>query len=93
MSGVFSIELSPDLVLIMDWRTIYENIALVLTMPADVPGLETIQALVYGTVLCSLLVEGTTIPWLVHRLRPPADLAQWKASRVADTLPAEGLPR
>lgn len=56
-------------------------LALLLTLPADVPGLPTIQALVYGTVLCSLLIEGMTIPPLIDRLQPPADLADWKASR------------
>lgn len=56
-------------------------LALLLTVPADVPGLATIQALVYGTVLCSLLIEGMTIPLMVHRVQPPADPALWKASR------------
>ena len=57
------------------------SLALLLTLPADVPGLPTIQALVYGTVLSSLLIEGMTIPALIDRLQPPADLATWKASR------------
>lgn len=56
-------------------------LALVLTVPADVPGLPTTQALVYGTVLCSLLINGMTIPLLVDRLRPPADLAPRKGLR------------
>jgi len=58
-------------------------LALLLTVPADVPGLPTLQALVYGTVLCSLLIEGMTIPLLVGHLQPTADPATWKASRSA----------
>ena len=56
-------------------------LALLLTVPADIPGLPTLRALVYGTVLCSLLMEGMTIPLLVNRLRPPADLTTWKGPR------------
>jgi CPA1 family monovalent cation:H+ antiporter len=56
-------------------------LALLLTLPADIPGLTTIQALVFGTVLCSLLIEGMTIPPLVGRLQPPGDLIEWRASR------------
>ena len=56
-------------------------LALLLTLPADIPGLATIQALVYGTVLCSLLIEGLTIPLVVGRLNPPADLTAWRAAR------------
>jgi CPA1 family monovalent cation:H+ antiporter len=43
-------------------------VALLLTVPADFPGLPMIQALVLGTVMASLLVEGTTIPPLVKKL-------------------------
>jgi CPA1 family monovalent cation:H+ antiporter len=43
-------------------------LALLLTVPADVPGLPMIQALVLGTVMASLLVEGTTIPLVVKKL-------------------------
>ena len=68
-------------------------LALLLTVPADIPGLPTLQALVYGTVLCSLLIEGMTIPLLVDRLQPPADLATWKASRSgARSTPPDGIP-
>jgi CPA1 family monovalent cation:H+ antiporter len=56
-------------------------LALLLTLPADVPGLPTIQALVYGTVLSSLLIEGLTIPPAVGWLNPPGDLAEWQATR------------
>ena len=58
-------------------------LALLLTLPSDIAGLPTIQALVYGTVLCSLLIEGLTIPLVVGWLKPPADLATRQESRSA----------
>jgi Na+:H+ antiporter len=44
-------------------------VALLLTVPKDFPGLPTIEALVLGTVMASLIVEGTTIPPLVGKLK------------------------
>jgi CPA1 family monovalent cation:H+ antiporter len=43
-------------------------VALLLTVPSDIKGLPMIQALVLGTVMASLLIEGTTIPLVVGKL-------------------------
>jgi monovalent cation:H+ antiporter, CPA1 family len=44
-------------------------VALLLTVPKDFPGLPMIEALVLGTVMASLIIEGTTIPPLVGKLK------------------------
>ena len=44
-------------------------LALVLTVPAGVPGRETLQVVTFGVVLLSLVGQGLTMPWLVRRLR------------------------
>jgi CPA1 family monovalent cation:H+ antiporter len=43
-------------------------VALLLTVPGDFPHLAIVQALVLGTVMASLLIEGTTIPLVVGKL-------------------------
>jgi len=43
-------------------------LALVLSVPATVSGQQTLQVLAFGVVLLSLLVQGLTMPPLVHRL-------------------------
>ncbi len=43
-------------------------VALLLTVPVGFPHLAIVQALVLGTVMASLLVEGTSIPLLVGKL-------------------------
>ena len=43
-------------------------VALLLTVPHTFPGLAIVQALVLGTVMGSLLIEGTTIPLVVGKL-------------------------
>jgi len=43
-------------------------LALALSLPSDTPHLATIRVLTFGVVLLSLLVEGLTIPLLVHAL-------------------------
>ena len=44
-------------------------LALVLTVPADVPGRDTLQVVTFGVVLLSLVGQGLTMPWLVRRLK------------------------
>ena len=46
-------------------------LALVLSLPSDTPALATLRVLTFGVVLFSLLIEGLTIPPLVHALRLP----------------------
>jgi CPA1 family monovalent cation:H+ antiporter len=43
-------------------------VALLLTVPVDFPHLPLVRALVLGTVMASLLIEGTTIPLVVGKL-------------------------
>jgi CPA1 family monovalent cation:H+ antiporter len=43
-------------------------VALLLTLPPTFPHLALIRALVLGTVMASLLIEGTTLPFVVARL-------------------------
>ncbi|MBD2345380.1 cation:proton antiporter [Anabaena subtropica] len=45
------------------------SMALALSIPATVTGREQIIAIVFGTVLLSLLGQGVSLPWLVKRLR------------------------
>ncbi len=48
-------------------------LALVLTLPSDMPGAETLQVVTFGVVLLSLVGQGLTIPWLVRRLELVGD--------------------
>jgi CPA1 family monovalent cation:H+ antiporter len=43
-------------------------LALVLTVPDDVPGKATLQVVTFGVVLLSLVGQGLTMPWVVRRL-------------------------
>lgn len=45
------------------------SMALALSLPADLPGRSQVVALVFSTVLVSLVGQGLTLPWLVKRLR------------------------
>ncbi|WP_298439676.1 sodium:proton antiporter [uncultured Ferrimonas sp.] len=42
-------------------------VALVLSLPTSLPGWWTIQSMVFGVVLFSLLVQGTSFGWLLRR--------------------------
>lgn len=55
------------------------SMALALTLPATLPGREGLIALVFGTVLLSLVGQGVSLPWLVRRLQlaPSSDAQQW----------------
>ena len=43
-------------------------LALVLSLPADLPGLQTPEVVTFGVVLLSLVGQGLTMPWLARRL-------------------------
>ncbi|MBD2022410.1 sodium:proton antiporter, partial [Leptolyngbya sp. FACHB-36] len=45
------------------------SMALALSLPAGLPGREGLIALVFGTVLFSLMGQGVSLPWLVRRLQ------------------------
>jgi CPA1 family monovalent cation:H+ antiporter len=51
-------------------------IALALSLPVDFPKRELLQAITFGIVLFTLLVQGTTVEWLIDRVgagRAPAE--------------------
>jgi monovalent cation:H+ antiporter, CPA1 family len=43
------------------------SVALALSLPADLPNRELLQEITFGVVLFTLLVQGTTAPWVVRR--------------------------
>ena len=43
--------------------------ALVLSLPADLPGREQLVAIILGIVLVSLVVQGLSLPWFLRRLK------------------------
>ncbi|MBE9181598.1 sodium:proton antiporter [Oculatella sp. LEGE 06141] len=45
------------------------SMALALSIPLGMPGRENIIALVFGSVLVSLVGQGSSLPWLVKRLK------------------------
>lgn len=45
------------------------SMALAFSLPATIPGREELIALVFGTVLLSLVGQGSSLPWLVRRLK------------------------
>ncbi|MFB2922112.1 MULTISPECIES: cation:proton antiporter [Aerosakkonema] len=45
------------------------SMALAFSLPATIPGREGLIALVFGTVLLSLVGQGLSLPWLVRRLQ------------------------
>ncbi len=59
------------------------SMALALSLPNAVPGRETLIAIVFGSVLLSLLGQGVSLPWIVQRL---------KLSHISETMQwVEGL--
>jgi CPA1 family monovalent cation:H+ antiporter len=45
------------------------SMALVLSLPTTLPGREVLIAIVFGSVLVSLVGQGLTLPWVVKRLK------------------------
>lgn len=45
------------------------SMALALSLPSTLPGRESLIALVFGSVLVSLVGQGLSLPWLVKRLK------------------------
>ena len=43
-------------------------IAMALSLPVDFPQRELLQAITFGIVLFTLLVQGTTVEWLIERV-------------------------
>jgi CPA1 family monovalent cation:H+ antiporter len=44
------------------------SVALALSLPADLPNRDLLQAITFGVVLFTLLVQGTTATWVVRRV-------------------------
>jgi CPA1 family monovalent cation:H+ antiporter len=55
------------------------SLALVLSLPADMPGRRQLQAMAFGVVLFTLLAQGTTIQFLLERLGLTARSPHWIA--------------
>jgi CPA1 family monovalent cation:H+ antiporter len=60
-------------------------IAMALSLPVDFPQRDLLQALTFGIVLFTLLVQGTTIEWLIERVGVGR-------ARVADAVGSEAAP-
>lgn len=67
------------------------SMALALSLPATVAGRESIIALVFGTVLLSLVGQGISLPWLVSRLQISytSETQQWIESLQSQLMTAK----
>ena len=67
------------------------SMALALSLPATLPGREGLIALVFGTVLLSLLGQGVALPWLVRRLQllHVSEAQQWLESLQSQLMTAK----
>ena len=45
------------------------SVALALSLPADLPHRDLLQGIVFGIVLFTLIVQGTTSGWIVRTTR------------------------
>ena len=67
------------------------SMALALSLPSTLPGREGLIALVFGTVLLSLVGQGVALPWLVGRLqlRHVSEAQQWLESLQSQLMTAK----
>jgi monovalent cation:H+ antiporter, CPA1 family len=67
------------------------SMALALSLPSTLPGREGLIALVFGTVLLSLLGQGVALPWLVRRLQllHVSEVHQWLESLQSQLMTAK----
>lgn len=67
------------------------SMALALSLPPGLPGREELIALVFGTVLLSLLGQGVSLPWLVRRLKiaHTSESSQWIESLQSQLMTAK----
>jgi monovalent cation:H+ antiporter, CPA1 family len=67
------------------------SMALALTLPTSLPGREGLIALVFGTVLVSLVGQGVSLPWLVTRLQVArvSETQQWLEALQAQLMTAK----
>lgn len=67
------------------------SMALALSLPATIPGREELVALVFGTVLLSLVGQGVSLPWLVRRLQVArtSESQQWIESLQSQLITAK----
>jgi monovalent cation:H+ antiporter, CPA1 family len=52
------------------------SVALALSLPADLPNRDLLQGITFGVVLFTLLVQGTTVSWVVRRSGADAGAAE-----------------
>jgi CPA1 family monovalent cation:H+ antiporter len=70
------------------------SVALALSLPEDLPNRTLLQAITFGIVLFTLLVQGTTVPWLVRRSGVSTDLVSGgRAAREGVAVAGEGVTR
>ncbi|MBC7969357.1 MAG: sodium:proton antiporter [Verrucomicrobia bacterium] len=67
------------------------SMALALSLPSTLPNREALIALVFGTVLVSLVGQGVSLPWLVRRLdlAPTSEAQQWIESLQSQLITAK----
>lgn len=67
------------------------SMALALSLPADLPGRAELIAIVFGTVLLSLVGQGVGLPWLVRRLQVAhvSESQQWIESLQSELMTAK----
>lgn len=67
------------------------SMALALSLPATIPGREELIAIVFGTVLLSLVGQGVSLPWLVRRLQisRTSEAQQWIESLQSQLMTAK----
>ena len=68
LPGIAPLERGGEAVLVWGGLRGAVALALALAIPSSIPGQETIVAMTVGVVLATMLVNATTIGWLIHRL-------------------------
>jgi CPA1 family monovalent cation:H+ antiporter len=67
------------------------SMALALSLPAGLTGRAELVAIVFGAVLLSLLGQGVSLPWMVHRLQlgHTSEVQQWVESLQSQLITAK----
>jgi CPA1 family monovalent cation:H+ antiporter len=71
------------------------SMALALSLPADLPGRESLIAIVFGTVLVSLLGQGLSFPWMIRHLQisHTSESQQWVESLQSQLMTAKAAQK
>jgi CPA1 family monovalent cation:H+ antiporter len=89
---------SPPVAVLVSWAGMRGVVTLAAAqlLPEDLPNREVLLLAAFTVVVGSLLVQGSTLPWLVRRVGlPPPDPAEdaLRAAELADAANAAGLRR